>query len=345
MKQNVKRDSVQNKGKRPMRGKQGRKDSNSKRINLDNERESKFEKDMCKGAKWTDARSNDVSWYAKTPELLRAAASLPFSITTGAKPEFTIPEAVPGVLRIRWTPAVGGSDGNPINQAANSKYSFTVHANSRNYAYDPADQMKMILAGSQVFSAIAAGLRAYGIMHRFEQRDYYTPQALVSAMGFSYTDLRSNLANMWYGLNELIARSQQIWIPNDMPVITRWFWLNSNIYRDGGSIKAQYYIFQQRFFWKYVLGTSLESTNLESVAWPDDCTWSQYLGFVDSLIQPLLDSQDRGIIFGDILKAYGPDKIYALNNIDNTYVVEPVYDREVLTQIENLTVIDRKSVV
>lgn len=146
---------------------QPKKDSKAKRVNFDNERLDKVEKQMRKDSGYRDCRSNDVLWYAKTPELLRSAASIPFSTTLGTKPEFTIPTAVPGVLQIDWAPTVGGMEARPINQAANSIYSFTVHANSRNYSYDPADQMKMIIAGMQVFSALAAGIRAYGVMLNF----------------------------------------------------------------------------------------------------------------------------------------------------------------------------------
>lgn len=327
-----------------MRGKQGRKDNKSKRINLDNERVSKFEKDMRDSSGYKDCRSNDVLWYARTPELLRSAASLPFSTTVGQKPEINLVNAVPGVMALVWYPTVGGQSGEPINQAANSTYSFTVHANSRNYQYDPSDQMKMIIAGMNVFCAIAAGLRVYGIMRKFDQRDSYTPEALVQAMGFSYTDWRQNLAQAWFGLNELISRVSQIWIPNTMPVLDRWFWMNSNVYRDGATAKSQYYVFRQGGYYKYVVGSSAENTNLVMTEFNTGMTFQQYIQFVNDLIDPLLQSQDRGIIFGDILKAYGADKIFAMNAITSDYMVNPVYDMEVLTQIENATVHKNKPV-
>lgn len=312
-----------------------RKDSSQKRVNFDNERESKFAKQMRVDAGMKDCRSNDIMWYAKNPELLRSAASIPFSTTVGLKPEFKIPNAVPGVLQIDWTPTVGGMEAQPINQAANSIYSFTVHANSRNYSYNPPDQMKLILAGMQVFSALAAGIRAYGTMLNYDQRDYYTPSALINAMGFDYVDWRNNLSTAWFTLNELISRASQIWIPTTMPVLNRWFWLNSNVYRDGESAKSQYYVFRQRGYYQYVVGTTQESTKLTYVNWAEGMTFAQYVSSVNALITPLLESEDRGIIFGDILKAYGMENIFAMNPITADYRVTPTYDREVLTQIEN----------
>lgn len=322
---------------------QPRKDSDNKRVNFDNERESKFEKDWKQNI---SSKSNDPAWYARNAELMRSAASIPFSPVVGRKSPFTVTAAVPGVMCLTWSPAIPDADRSAVNQAANSIYSYTVHANSRNQSYDAPDEMLLILAGAQVFSAIALGLRAFGTMRKFYQEDAYTPEALIKAMGFDYTDLQSNYSKMWFDLNEIIARSQQIWIPNTMPVIERWFWLNSNIYRDGDSVKAQYYMFTPTAFYQY----NDAAGSLDPVLWygiPEHDyttagsqlevyhTWAQYLTIVNNLISALLNSQDRGIIFGDILKAYGADKLYSISAVGADYTVEPVYDREVLTQIEN----------
>lgn len=63
--------------KQAPRGTQGRKDSKDKRVNYDNERESKFTADAKK------LGCNDISWYANNAELMKAAGSLPFSSVLG----------------------------------------------------------------------------------------------------------------------------------------------------------------------------------------------------------------------------------------------------------------------
>lgn len=328
--------------------KQPRKDSKSKRINFDNERVTKYDKDMDsdydKGGKPTEtkrtSKSNDVSWYASSPELLKAAASIPFNDVTGVPFPFNNQLSVPGIFRLAWVPYVG-TQSSPINQAANQIYSDTVHANSRNQSYDATDEMMLILAGAQVFSALAMGIRAYGIMRRYNQQDRYTPEALITALGFDFSDLKQNLANMWFDLNQLISQTRQIWIPNVMPLIQRWFWMNSNIYRDGASIKSQYYMYVQAVFYQYNETANPNGGSLQPYQWLTDNgavqKWSYYVDMVKALINSLIDSQDRGIIFGDILKAYGADKLYAIPEIGSDYTVEPIYDREVLSQIENAT--------
>lgn len=326
-----------------MRGKQGRKDSGDPRVNYDNARRNKVERDLermeCETRK-TD-KSNDVAWYANNPELLRAAASLPFSTYAGQPFPYAQSTSVPGVCALTWSPVVDAGYDAPINQAANSIYSFTVHANSRNQSYDAVDEMLLILAGSQVFAGLALGVRAYGLMRNYSQLDKYTPAALLQASGFDADDLQKNYSKMWFDLNELIARSQQIWIPNTMPVTQRWFWMNSNVYRDAAGAKAQYYIFTPDLFYKYDESGSSAGGQLVPVQWFNATTpntWNQYMELMRGMISALIDSQDRGIIFGDILKAYGADKLYAMASMPVDYTTTPVYDTEVLTQIENATI-------
>lgn len=340
------------------RRQQPRKDSKSKRVNFDNERVSKFDKDEeFKDPRKTGA-SNDVRWYANNPELLRSAASLPFSTTTGlplptAKP--TGIDAVPGIMSLRWRPSIGGAFIDPINQAAASTYSFVVHANSRNKSYDAPDLMQMILAGASLFSMVGFGVRAYGVMRTYSQMNSYLPKALVHAMGFDFSDLQSNLSKMWFDLNELIARCQQIWIPKNFPFIERWFWMNSNIYMDGSSIKSQYYMFTPSSYLMYKEeGDYTDDSHLanctfrsweygtDSVPTPNGTLlkWSDYMTRMNQALNALISSQDRGIIFGDILKAYGAENIYGLSPISSDYTVVPIYDTEVLTQIENATICD-----
>lgn len=322
------------------RGKQGRKDSRSKRVNLDNERESKYITHEMRAAGMKDGRSNDISWYTRNGELLKSATSTNFTTTTGSKPPLNTTAAVPGIMSIRWSPVMGAEQNDPLNQSMNSTYSFLVHANSRNYKYNAPDMMVLMLAGMNVFTAIAMGVRAFGTMLKFEGQDMYTPRALVTAMGFDYADLRNNISQMWFDLNALIAQTKQIWVPNTMPILERWYWLTSNIYRDGDSVKSQYYMFVPSQLYIYNAGSVVTpGSQLQAYTWTTNNKWADYVGWVQSMINALVNSEDRGMIFGDILNAYGADKIFALNPISSDYQVQPSYDREVLTQIENLSLL------
>lgn len=339
-----------------MRGKQGKKDNKSKRVNFDNVRDSKVE-DVIKDIRETKA-SNDVSWYANNPELLRSAASIPFSVTTGLTLPFKASDSnqyyqtVPGVMALNWLPSIGGREDTAVNAAKDSIYSFVVHANSRNTSYNATDLMMVILSAGQVFAMLANGIRAYGTMRLYDQRNAYLPKALIRAMGFDFNDLQNNLSNMWFDLNEIIARCSQIWVPKNLPFIERWFWLNSHIYMDSESVKGQYYLFNQRNFlgynekqtpqggglsWMTAQGNFANDSisNIFTMNANNPATWAQFKTVLNAMIKYLVDSEDRGIIMGDILKAYGAGNLYSLAPVSVDYQVAPVYDREVLTQIEN----------
>lgn len=346
MKQNQNQNQNQ---KRPQSRKQPRKDSSKKRVNFDNTRVSKFDKDVGKqefekGAKAKDC--NDISWYAKNKMLLDSAASFNIASSTGEQlttltsvgTTSDIENSVPGVMVLRYFPYLSGGNGDAVQRAKSDMYSFVVHANSRNQSYDDSDLMFVHIAGSQVFAAYALGVRAYGTMRRYAQEDQYTPEALVTAMGFYYSDLKANLSKMWFDLNELAARLQQIWIPDVTPVTQRWYWMNSHIYRDGNSVKSQYYLFTPSLFYVFQEKTEETGTSLSTYPWaPSIHSWAEYMNMMNTMINNLLNSQDRGIMFGDILKAYGADHLYAVTGINADYVYEPVYNAEVLTQIENAT--------
>lgn len=293
---------------------------------------------------------NDVSWYSKNPELMRAASSLPFSYTTGQKLPFKGTTSVPGILRVTYTPNMGYSyiegsapfepdafSNSAINLAAKSVYSYTVHANSRTQSYDATDEMLIILAGSQIFAMIAHAIRTYGVLKTYAQQNYYMPKAIIRALGFDYADLLKNMSRMWFDINQMIAQVSQIWIPNTFPITKRWFWMNSNIFTDAPGVKSQMYLFVPDRFYIYDETSDPNGGKLVMTNWNPDAryTWDEFTTIVNEAINALLNSQDRGIIMGDILKAYGADKIYTLTEIDSSYTLLPVYDTEVLTQIEN----------
>lgn len=345
------------------RREQPRKDNKSKRVNFDNTRAGKFRKDMDKMSNTAqqidkDAKrpgANEISWYNGNPELLRSAASIPIATIIG-KPitEFAdwtqtskAAYAVPGIMSISWMPTIG-TDVDAINQSFNSQYSFLVHANSRNYSYDAPDLGILELAGISVFQILASMVRAYGISKYYQETSLYVPNHILKAMGFNPEDIRRNLANMWFTINNLIDQTRQIWVPTVMPVADRWIWMNSMIFKDAQGPSAQLYMYVQNRYWIYNEKTSDTGSYLDVVKdsasaatefTPADkqYNWYTWVSVAQSMIDALVGSQDRGIIYGDILNAYGADKIRAMSAISSDFRIEPEYNAEVLMQIENLT--------
>lgn len=350
------------------RGKQGRKDSGSKRVNFDNAREDKVAKQIMADAK--SGKFNDINDFLRNPVLVQAAASLPVFPILGENVGSLQP--VSGVMQIAWQPNFGNVGlgaasvyGDPsgqlesftaskapkaLNQAADSTYSFLVHANSRNYAYISADLFILIIAGSQVFAAIEAMKRAYGIAKRYMEVSSYTPNTLLCSMGFDPQDLRNHLGQAWFDINNLIVQTRQIWVPNVFPIVTRWMDMNSNLYKDAEGAYAQTYVFVQNRFFQYdetkykqggslvpVLDPTPDSTSMFNPAL-NQYSWSTWVNVVQGMIDALIASEDRGIIYGDLLNAYTAERIIALPEVSVDYMVEPEYTPEVSMQIENLSV-------
>lgn len=302
--------------------------------------------------------SNDPSWYAKNPQLIKDAASLAFSnrsgdyLNLGIDQRYDYTGANPGILTMAWEPSLGKLAGNydanaatdAVNMAALNVYSYVRHANSGSANYDAPDLMMAILAADSAFSAIAHMIRIYGVARLYDQKNRYLPKAILTALQVNPDEIINNLAKFRYGINNLIAKASVIWVPSNMSIVTRHFWMNSNIYKDSDSEKAQMYAFVPSSAWKFEPKTSETGSSLSSVGmyW-GNYTVDQILYAVDSLLNPLISDEDMGIMFGDMLKAYGKENLYSINMIDENYTVLPVFNKEVLMQIHNAVALPIKA--
>nr|AVX53594.1 putative capsid [Marmot picobirnavirus] len=353
------------KDKNDARGSQ-KSQSNQRSERRKRQTKKRTHRDSDPAARRMKSTDNDVSWYARTPELLRAAASLPAYSVVGDVLPIDNTVSVPGAMAIYWNPALAGFDNNAINQAKDSLYSYIVHANSRNQSYDASDLLMVCMASANVFTTLAHIVRAYGIAKQYSEMNRYQPKGLLTLMGFDPDDTIANLSNMWFDINQLIAQSSQLWMPNTMPFLTRQFWMNTNVYTDAESPKAQMYLYVPSMFYKYApvefedggalvpirrgeVGAPGADANPQNFIRLDEINssgtnvnltmkWENWKELVQVQINALIGDQDRGIIFGDILKAFGAEKIYALSPISVDYRTPIVYNREVLMQIENAAI-------
>lgn len=303
---------------------------------------------------------NDPQWYAKTPQLLKDAASYPFNVATGnslnmstlAGYSSTTGDRASGIMTVEVIPHLGISTKatDPVNVAATAMLSYIVHANSRNLRYGRADLMLAIGAADSFFSFINWCQRLYGIARNPRQWNRYTAAALVRANGVNFSDLLANLNDFRSWLNQLIIKGSAIWVPNTLPVMKKHAWMFSNVYRDDQNEQSQMYMFIPSLFYKYdetgseqggqlipqwISNTSVEESKGGIVKDSDLLTFAQIKTLGNSLIQAILDSEDIQVIFGDILKAYGENSLFKLVTIDESYSIEAVYNEEVLLEVAN----------
>lgn len=299
--------------------------------------------------------SNDPSWYAANPELLISAASLSYNnplgnqIGIGRSTKFRNFNRMSfaGVLSLNVVPSPGYSDYNnsPVNIAARNVYSFVRHANSGASNYNAPDLMLYLLAIDSLYSFHAFLTRAYGILMTYSQTNRYYPQRLIESMGLDFNDLVGRGTDFNYYINALGAKISSLVYPANMTFTTRHVWMYSNIYTDGTNAKSQSYIYNPSGFYKFNAIKYKTGGCCEYTPWFEPSTTSmpktfdQLVEYGNALVDALMEDEDSNIMSGDILKAYGSDKVMKIGAVPLDYTITPVFDMEVLTQINNATII------
>lgn len=340
-------------------GKSNRNGNGKKYMSQNKKMYKRNDSDCRKDEGIKDSPTNDVSWYEQTPDLLRDAASLPFSHATGTilNREVEWPgsisttshvTSIPGIMTLSLIPTIGdnSSPNSPVNIASNSMYSFVRHANSGSKNYDAPDLMVYCMAVAQAYSYINYLQRVYGTCQLYAHYNRYLPRAIVMAQNVNPDDLNENLANFRYGVNTLIHKLSSFACPANMTYFRRLAFLFSGLYSEGESIKDQLYMYVPRGFMILNETPTTPGWELQYTLFEDQGSSSispftglhtvkDLINFGEKMINPLVMSEDINIMSGDILKAYGSDGILTLQSLPEEYTILPVTDLTVLEQFQN----------
>jgi len=124
----------------------------------------------------------------------------------------------------------------------------------------------------------------------------------------------------------------------------------SSIFKDEDVQKAQMYMYVPAYLWKFALNTdqsgmlatrevtcALDANNGQIIPANDAnlLKHSNLMTIGNDLLDAIYRDEDAGIISGDIIKAYGVDKLWKLTEIAPEYATLPIFSEEVLTQIHN----------
>lgn len=311
----------------------------------------KFEDEKGRFQNRFSGKANDPMWYAQNPSLLRDAASFPYGWPVGNRLQLDAGAnidagSIPGVMAFYVSPSFGKADSenDPINMAARNIYAYVRHANSGHTNYDAPDLMLYLLAMDSVYSYHSFLKRVYGLARAYTPINRYYPKALLHAMGIDYDDVMANLAQLRYGINVLQAKFNSMRIPNSMSYMARHMWMYTNIYQDGDTDKCQTYFYTPHSFYTYGYdedgsGMLKYTEFMKGFTAGNLYTVQDLLDFGNALINPILSSEDMGIMSGDILKAFGAGNLVSLTPVDTDYMVLPEYNTEVLSQMENVSMI------
>lgn len=300
---------------------------------------------------------NDPSWYNNIVPAVNDYANIPFNIPTGASfslgkgddatvAQTSMIRGVPGIMTFEVMPTIGSAQAptDGVNLGATQLYAMIRKANSGARNYDPSDVMLTVLAMDSAYMLYEYLLRAYRSIGVYNSMNRYEPNALLYAQGFG-SEISTQMAD-FRGLLDLFAyQLGSINIPDVFSFVRRHSWLFSHIYCDSDSTKAQLYLYMPAGFYKYTEGQAGEPTSLKYV------TWSELFGndvvtnldviknAIDTIMQPILGSQDIGLISGDIAKAFGDSNFIKIQPVADHEAIVPEFNLEVIEQMVNCDII------
>lgn len=313
---------------------------------------------------------NDPKWYVSSGQLASDVASFSFNNPLGVPVEMNMLEEAyvefPGIMSILTAPSVGITAGNndkvaPVNMAAQNIYSYVRHQNSGHANYDPSDYMIYLMAMDSLYSFISWLTRIYGVTRTYSMMNRYVGNGFLEAMGImtdAGTTQTANqtvqhfLSDLRAYINFLITKASTFAVPNTMSYYLRHYWMYSGIYKDEDVSKAQFYMYNPAYLYKFALDSDGKGA-LQPV-WIC-ATYSSTLGAIrpknkfndnrmslnglinlgDQILGALLYQEDIGIMSGDTLKAFGESGLYHMSLIPEDYSVTPMFSEEVLLQIHN----------
>lgn len=287
---------------------------------------------------------------------INTESSSAFPTVTVTSSETKSSRTVPGVMNLYTglLPGVSLNYQSPLNLAAQNIYSYVRYMNSGAKNYDPQDLMMYLLALDSAYACWNFYKRIYGLASSYSQSNWYLPKTLIETAGVDFDSVRSNLADFRMFLNVSAAKLTSFCTPATMPIFVRHSWMYSNVWADASNPKAQLYQFSPMYFYQYQENTNPQGGVLKPIPF---CTFDyenmlyrshgrvsqmsveQMKRYLNALIDSLSLSEDIGVMSGDILKAYGQDKLFKLSSVEPEYVVTPVYNEEVLGQIHNATIV------
>nr|AVX53519.1 putative capsid [Marmot picobirnavirus] len=315
------------------------------------------------------SEENDVALYSKNPQLMQDVASFPFAYMLGTQtdldPSNTILRAsqfiVPGVMALYYLPTLGYSNdlSSPINVAARNMFTTLRKKVSGSRTYDAPDLMMYIGAADGLYSFHSLMKRVYGTVRNYTPYNKYYADTLVAMMGVDPADVRQNLAQYRGFINMMAAQLSNIATPANLGLFTRHQWMTEGLYLDSGTKKAQTYLYVPLALPRFDYMSDPNGTSLVYETWYDpqavqtdaatggisfvnpsklkklaDCQ-----AYWDKLYQGIMLDDDFNTISGDVANAFGDGSLTRIMPISDDYFVEPEFIEEVLSQIENATVL------
>lgn len=299
--------------------------------------------------RWSVFGSNDLKWVSNYPELLNGLIGPNFFRKRGTS-EVPLTRNAPtqtigSVASIELILSTGQTKGRGYALAVDKLFSSLRSANTGSLVYNKIDLQHYMWNARMVLALLRYGRRAYGILRSYSLLDSTKPISYFKAMGLDYDTFSANAANFRQYLNYTSTRLHTL-LPYKDDTMERTCWLFDHIFADSDDAKAQEYLFclNAGNFVYYDMGNSAWAklsniTGYSNNANNTGTSYSSFTQLLDRLIDSFAGSNVFGAIAADMLKCFGVETIQYYSLIDENYTVAPIYNEEVLTEIQNATLI------
>lgn len=300
----------------------------------------------------TQTSDNDPKWYIPNNTVAKDFASFPPVINTsraiplfkGATNTAWGNDWIPGVMAYDIMPVFPNeqqSRESVMYQSSIMLWEAIQAKNSRTPDFDPSDLLMEIIAVSNAYAAWMEAVRIYGVATQFCTTNAYWPQAILAAMNVDATSVQGNLANFRGLLNMVALQLGQIPLPRSIDYTNRMVFLNQNIYSDSKEAwTGSLYVPNMLGYYQWIEGDTADPvTRLEFVAKTTTSThkrtFNEIIQYLQDMVSKLYNSEDVQMIGTTLLQAFGAGSMYQMNPIAETFMINPVYNEEVLSQLEN----------
>lgn len=302
------------------------------------------------------AAANDPKWYNLDQQMVKDVASISYEtpLGYGVKPgtgiihvptttsmDNTVVKkiniSIPGVVGLEYIPMLGNH--NIVRTAALNIYSYVRHANSGSRNYEYQDLIKYLYAVDSIYIGIAELKRIYSILNTYKGYNRFYARGYIQALGYDPASfININLASLRYSVNEMVQSVNALYIPNVMSMYVRHDWMSTGIFKDSPIKRSSNYMFTAKYIYRYNEDvTKKEFGCLTPVTLSTNGTLQGIINRVNECLNVLKNSEDIGIMSGDILKAYGNNNMFMVAGLREDYHIEELYSPEVLSQINAAT--------
>lgn len=307
-------------------------------------------------------KNNDPKWYTNIGPVASDYASLPYSYPLGVglpiqntnKSSGTLyskdAKNFAGIVTLNVAPGIGvcGNSTDPANIAAQQLYTMVRKANSGAINYDKTDLMMVVVAMDSAYMLYEELLRAYRCLGVYNTMNRYQPDALLRSLGFD-AKIGDSMADFRGVLDLFAYKLASVNIPDQFDIIHRHSWLFTNVYADSDDKRAQLYAVKPDGYFVWTEGASSEPTKLTyttrnkvyGLSHPDDLVSSmdQIKHAIDTIMNPILGSQDVGVISGDLAKAFGESGMIKIQPVQTYEALQITFNLEVCHQIMNAEIL------